>query len=67
MTARSDEIIGEMIEWATKHRREMLKDLWLLSDFARGRKVDPSKIIAIVDKFDQTKENVKTIRRELKI
>lgn len=65
MIVHSDKIVGHWIEYATRNNSPILKDLWLLSDFIRGRKLDPIIIIKIVDRFDQTKEDVKIIRKEL--
>jgi len=67
MIVHSDRIIGEWIEYATLNNSPVLKDLWLLSDFIRGIKRDPVMIIKIIEKFDQKKENVKILRRELQI
>lgn len=67
MIVHSDKIIGEWIEFATAKNSPILKDLWLLSDFIGGRKVSVIVIIKILDRFDQSKENVKILRRELGI
>jgi hypothetical protein len=68
MIVRSDEIVSEWIKWATHNsQRKMLTDLWLLSDFIGGRNVSEFKIKEILDKMDQGKNDVKTMRRELKI
>lgn len=67
MIVHSNKIVGEWIEYATAHNSPVLKDLWILSDFIGGLKRDPVVIIKILDKFDQKKENVKTLRRELQI
>ena len=64
MIVRSNEIVGRWIEYATKKNSPILKDLWLLSDFIGGRKVD---VLHIIEKFDQSKDDVKTLRRELQI
>ena len=64
MIVRSNEIVGRWIEYATWKNSPILKDLWLLSDFIGGRKVD---VLHIIEKFDQSKEDVKTLRRELGI
>lgn len=65
MIVQSDEFIEKLITWGTKNNSPKLKEFWLLSDFAHGRKVDPVIIIKILESFDQEKENVKILRREL--
>ena len=64
MIVRSNEIVGRWIEYATKNNSPILKDLWLLSDFIGGRNVN---VLHIIEKFDQSKDDVKTLRRELGI
>jgi hypothetical protein len=63
----SNEIIGEMITWATTHNSPVLKDLWILSDFIGGLDRDFKEIHRILESFDQSKEKVKILRRELGI
>ena len=66
MNVLSNELVGKWIEWATKNsQRKMLDDLWLLSDYIGGRAVDIRKVVAVLDKMDQSKKDVKTVRREL--
>jgi len=64
MIVRSNEIVGRWIEYATSKNSPILKDLWLLSDFIGGRNVN---VLHIIEKFDQSKDDVKTLRRELGI
>lgn len=67
MNPLSDEIIEDMIDWATRNDSPMLKDLWILSDYIRGVHRPFKQIHNILESFDQNKDKVKILRRELKI
>lgn len=64
---RSDEIVGIMIEYATRHNSPILKDLWVLSDFVRGIKRPVGEIFRILESMDQSKDMVQELRKELMI
>lgn len=65
MIVHSDKIIGEMIEYADRFRRDLMPDLFLVSDFIRGLDRNKDEIKKILDALDQSKSGVITIRKEL--